>query len=168
MENESSLLNPEEFDNSLDSSSKSTVVGNSDAEMSDLDKLKVEFLAFKMFAAEQFYLLKQSVGIPKQTAHTSTNSEVYISYLNEQIQYLKEENKTKNYIIQSLLQHSPCSHDSFSRQDVDYYKNSKISPDSFLDERNPLIGNNLNNLKDDDKVNTHNKEVKMTKINIYL
>ena len=162
MENESSLLNPEEFDNSLDSSSKSTVVANSDAEMSDLDKLRSEFLAFKMFAAEQFYLLKQSVGIPKQTAHTSSNSEVYISYLNEQIQYLKEENKTKNSIIQSLLQHSPCSHDSFSRKDVDYDKNSKISPDSFLDERSPLIGNNLNDLKDDGEVNTHNKEVKVT------
>ena len=85
METQSSLLNPEEFDNSPDSSSKSTVV-----EMSDLDKLRAEFLAFKMFAAEQFYLLKQSVGIAKQTAHTSSNSEVNISYLNEQIQYLKE------------------------------------------------------------------------------
>ena len=82
MENESSLLNPEEFDNSPDSSSKSTSVANSDAEMSDLDKLRAKFLAFKMFAAEQFYLLKQSVAIPKQAAHTSSNSEVYISYLN--------------------------------------------------------------------------------------
>ena len=61
-----------------------------------------------------------------------------------------------------MLQHSPCSHDSFSRKDVDYDKNSKISPDSFLDERSPLIGNNLNDLKDDDEVNTHNKEVKVT------
>ena len=165
MENESSLLNPEQFDNSLDSSSKSTVVANSDTEMSDLDKLRAEFLAFKMFAAEQFYLLKQSVGIPKQTAQTSSNSEVYISYLNEQIQYLKEENKTKYSIIQSLLQHSPCSHDSFSQKDVDYDKNSKISPDSFLDERSPLVGNNLNDLKDDGEVNTHNKEVKVTPSN---
>ena len=40
MENESSLLNPEDFDNSLDRSSKSTFVANSDAEMSDLDKLR--------------------------------------------------------------------------------------------------------------------------------
>ena len=70
--------------------------------MSDLDKLRSEFLAFKMFAAEQFYLLKQSVGIPKQPAHTSSNSEVYINYLNEQIQYLKEENKTKNFTSFSL------------------------------------------------------------------
>ena len=130
--------------------------------MSDIDKLRAEFLAFKIFAAEQFYLLKQSVGIPKQTAHTSSNSEVYISYLNEQIQYLKEQNKTKNSIIQSLLQHSPRSHDSFSRKDVDCDKNSKISPDSFLDERSSLTGNNLNDLKDDDEVNTHNKEVKVT------
>ena len=130
--------------------------------MSDLDKLRADFLAFKMFVAEQFYSLKQSVGIPKQTAHTSSNSEVYISYLNEQIQYLKEQNKTKNSIIQSLLQHSPRSHDSFSRKDVDCDKNSKISPDSFLDERSPLTGNNLNDLKDDDEVNTHNKEVKVT------
>ena len=40
MENESSLLNLEEFDNSLDNSSKSTVVAKSDTEMSDLDKLR--------------------------------------------------------------------------------------------------------------------------------
>ena len=73
----------------------------------------MEFLAFKMFAAEQFYLLNQSAGIRKQPAHTSSNSEVYNNYLNEQIQYLKEENKAKNSIIQSLPQHSPCSHDSF-------------------------------------------------------
>ena len=58
-----------------------------------------------------------------------------------------------------MLQHSPRSHDSFSRKDVDYDKNSKISPDSFLDERSPY---NLNDLKDDDEVNTHNKEVKVT------
>ena len=61
-----------------------------------------------------------------------------------------------------MLQHSPCSHDSFSRKDVDYDKNSKISPDSFLDERSSSIGNNLNDLKDDDEANTHNKEVKVT------
>ena len=61
-----------------------------------------------------------------------------------------------------MLQHSPCSHDSFSRKDVDYDKNSKISPDSFLDERSPLIDKNLNDLKDDDEVNTDKKEVKVT------
>ena len=130
MENESSLLNPEEFVNSLDSSSNSTIAANSDAEMSDLDKLRAEFLAFKMFVTEQFYLLKQSLGIPKQPPHTSSSSEVYINYLKEEIQYLKEENKTKNSIIQSLLQHRPCRHDSFFRKDVGYDKNSNISPDS--------------------------------------
>ena len=57
--------------------------------MSVLGKLRAKFLAFKMFTAEQFYLLKQSVGTPKQPAYTSSNSEIYTSYLNEKIQNLK-------------------------------------------------------------------------------
>ena len=157
MDIERSLLNPEEFNNSRDSSSNDTVIANSDAKMNDLDKLKAEFLAFKMFATEQFYLLKQSTGIPKQTTH----SEIYINYLNEQIQYLKEENKTKNSIIQSLVQHSYNSNDLLFRKGDNYDKNNqKISPvDSTLDERSPLAEVDSNEQKHNEDENIDNEEV---------
>ena len=163
MEIESSLLNPDEFDSSLDSSSNSTVIANNDTEMSDLEKIRAEFLAFKMFATEQFYLLKQSVGIPNNSGHINSNSEMYINHLNEQIQYLKQENKTKNSIIQSLVRQNSLIHDLPSRKGIDNNEdenNSKISQGSILDENSPINENNLSDPKISDVINTDNEEVK--------
>ena len=56
-------------------------------------KLKTELSALKMFVTEQFYLLKQSVGNPKNTSCNCNNSsEIYIKSLNDQIHFLEEEN----------------------------------------------------------------------------
>ena len=88
------------FDN-LESNRNSTIVTNKEDEMSDLDKLRVELLAFKNFATEQFYWLKQSVGCPRQPGQIDI--EVDANLLNEQIHYPKEEDKRKNSIIQSLI-----------------------------------------------------------------
>ena len=37
-------------------------VANSDFEINDVNKLKTETMALKMFVTEQFYIIKQSVG----------------------------------------------------------------------------------------------------------
>ena len=67
----------EEFDNCFDRS-----VTNSDAEMI---KLKTEPSALKMFVTEQFNLLKQSVGNPKNpSCNCNSSSEIYIKSLNDQ------------------------------------------------------------------------------------
>ena len=61
-------------------------------------------MALKMFITDQLYLLKQLVGNPKTPeCYCNSNSDSYITYLIEQIHYLKEENKMKNSFIQSLL-----------------------------------------------------------------
>ena len=61
-----------------------------------------------MFVTDQLYILKQSVGCPKTSECNFCSKEsIYINSLHDQINYLKEENKIKNSIIQSLLCHSP-------------------------------------------------------------
>ena len=90
------ILNYEEQNDDIFDCSDNAIIDNSDSEK-DLTKLKTELLALKMFVSEQTYLLKQSVDAP------NTNSDNYIKSLEEQICYLKEENKIKNSIIQPLV-----------------------------------------------------------------
>ena len=105
MGDNSSFIN-EESDNKFADCSDDTVVTNSD--VNDVTKLKTELLALKMFVTDQLYILKQSVGCPKTSeCNFSSKESIYINSLHDQINYLKEENKIKNSIIQSLLCHSP-------------------------------------------------------------
>ena len=65
-------------------------------------------VTLKMFVTEQLYIIKQSVGSPKTSVcNCSSKNNIYIDSLHDQINYLREENKMKNSIIQSLLCHSP-------------------------------------------------------------
>ena len=105
MGDNSSFIN-EESDNKFSDCSDDNVVINSD--VNDVTKLKTELLALKMFVTDQLYILKQSVGCPKTSeCNFSSKESIYINLLHDQINYLKEENKIKNSIIQSLLCHSP-------------------------------------------------------------
>ena len=101
MGDNSSFIN-EESNNKFCDCSDDTVVTNSD--VNDVTKLKPELLALKMFVTDQLYILKQSVGCPKTSeCNFSSKESIYINSLHDQINYLKEENKIKNSIIQSLL-----------------------------------------------------------------
>ena len=105
MGDNSSFIN-EESDNKFSDCSDDTVVTNSD--INDVTKLKTELMALKMFVTDQLYILKQSVGCPTTSeCNFSSKESIYINSLHDQINYLKEENKIKNSIIQSLLCHSP-------------------------------------------------------------
>ena len=105
MGDNSSFIN-EEFDNKFSDCSDDAVVTNSD--VNDVTKLKTELMALKMFVTDQLYILKQSVGCPTTSeCNFSSKESIYINSLHDQINYLKEENKIKNSIIQSLLCHSP-------------------------------------------------------------
>ena len=55
----------EESDNNIFNHSDNAAVANSDVEIIDLNKLKIEVAALKMFVTEQLYIIKQSVGSPK-------------------------------------------------------------------------------------------------------
>ena len=78
----------EVFDNCFDRSDN-TVFTNSDAEMI---KLATKLSALKMFVTEQFYLLKQSVGNPKNpSCNYNNSSKIYIKL----IKYIILKKKTK-------------------------------------------------------------------------
>ena len=63
-----------------------------------------------MFVRDQFYWLKQSVGSTKNPEYDGSDLyiKVLIKQLNKQI-ILKNKNKIKNSIIQSLLYQNPSS-----------------------------------------------------------
>ena len=63
--------------------------------------LETELTALKSFVEEQFFLIKKSIKEIKDPNHEAANS-IYAVMLMEQIEYLKEENKVKNCIIQWL------------------------------------------------------------------
>ena len=71
-------------------------------------------MALKMFVTDQLYLLKQSVGSPKTSEcncnYSDNSNNIHVNSLIEQMEeFLKEENKMKNSIIQSLVQKRPSN-----------------------------------------------------------
>ena len=99
MANENRLNSDDLTENAFDSSSD-TIIDNFDSDRNELDKLKAEVLALKMFVTEQLYLIKQTIGSPKASEY-DINNDVYVKCLNDQILFLKEKNKEKNDIIKS-------------------------------------------------------------------
>ena len=63
--------------------------------------LETELTTLKLFVLEQFFLIKKTIQEIKDPNHEVANS-TYVAMLMGQIEYLKEENKIKNSIIQSL------------------------------------------------------------------
>ena len=112
-----------------------------------------------MFVSEQIYLLKQSIGTP------NTNSDNYIKSLEEQMCYLKEENKIKNSITQSLVHQNTYNSISSPNKNNDKSDNSSCShseeviPPNMSDNstnksdnlinRNSNIGRDSQNLNED-------------------
>ena len=130
----------EKSDNNTFNSRDNAAVANSDVETNDINKLKTEVVALKMLVTEQLYIIKQSVGSPKTSVcNCSSKNNIYIDSLHDQINYLREENKMKNSIIQSLLCHSPSKNVNDKRDN-----SSPISKKA----ENDNLNNNLDNLSD--------------------
>lgn len=95
----SSFINEEPESNIFDSSDN-TVVANSDCEISDVNKSKIEVIALKIVVTEQVYIIKQSVGIPKTyECNCSSKNNIYTDSFQDQIHYLKKLNKIKKSIM---------------------------------------------------------------------
>ena len=148
----------EESDNNIFNRSDNVAVANSDVEIIDVNKLKTKMAALKMFVTEQLYIIKQSVGSPKTSVcNCSSKNNIYIDSLYDQIDYLREESKMKNSIIQSLLCHSPSKNVNDEGD-----TSSPISEET----KNGYFNNNLDNLLDkaiddsfvDTKENDHKKD----------
>ena len=103
MEGEFNSISEDEQENNSFDRSNDTIIEKNEADINDLELLKAELSALKMFVAEQIFLIKQQLGTSKIGECESTN-DILLSSLNEQINYLKEENKLKSIIIQSLSQ----------------------------------------------------------------
>ena len=148
----------EDSDNNILNHGDNAAVANSDVEIIDVNKLKTEMAALKMFVTEQLYIIKQSVGSPKiSVCNCSSKNNIYIESLHDQTNYLREENKMKNSIIQSLICHSLSKNDNDKGD-----KNSPISEEA----ENGNLNNNLDNQFDkavddsfvDTKENDHKKD----------
>ena len=91
-----------EQDTIYDSSSSSTIAEQSDY-YEEITNLRTEFIALKSFVMEKIHFIKQRL---RESFKVKKNShqENYISRLLKDINYLKQENKTKSSIIQSIIQ----------------------------------------------------------------
>ena len=89
-----------EEETSFSNSSNSTIVDRLH-DHEEITKLKAELVALKSFVIEQLHFIKQSIREPKEH-QKNIQQDAYISSLLEQIDYLKDENKTKSSIIKSL------------------------------------------------------------------
>ena len=139
VENDRNFIS-EESGNNIFNHSDNVAVANSDVEIIDVNKLKTEVVALKMFVTEQLYIIKQSVGSPKTSVcNCSSKNNIYIDSLHDQINYLREENKMKNSIIQSLLSHSP-SENVNDKGDNSFPISKEVENDNF--------NNNLDNMFD--------------------
>ena len=138
-----SSSNKEQNYNSLDQNNN-TIIGISD----DLNKLKTEVIALKMLVRDQLYLLKQSVGSTKAPEY-NPSSDFYIKSLSEQKEYLKEENKIRNSMIQSLLYQNPFNGANSQMKD-----NNSNNSSSFSYSGN-VVYPNVNNLKKNDDLITN-------------
>ena len=169
VEDDSSFINEESDNNVLNLIDKTAVANDTvndvanDVEINDANKLKTEVMALKMVVTKHLQIIKQSVGSPKTSVcNCSSKNNIYIDSLHDQINYLREENKMKNSIIQSLLCHSPSKN-----------VNDKGDNNSPISEKaeNDNLNNNLDSLFDkavDDsfvktKENDHEKDEESSK-----
>ena len=79
-------------------------------EVSGIESLRHEFQAFKSFFVEQVHLIKHRKLF--ESYGNDDNDTRYINTLINQINFLKEENQTKNIMIQSLLDRCSINFDN--------------------------------------------------------
>ena len=140
----------EESDNNIFNRNDNAAVANSDVEIIDVNKWITEVAALKMFVTEQLYIIKQSVGSPKTSVcNCSSKNNIYVDSLHDQINYLREENKMKNSIIQSLLSHSPSENVNDKGDN-----SSPISKEAENDNFNNNLDNMFDKAVDDNFVDT--------------
>ena len=109
-------IDNKESDNAFEGTDD-TIITNAHVHINDLNKLKTEVMALKMFITDQLFILKQSIGNPKtpecncnskcssnSNSNNNSNSNCNIASLIEQTHYVKQEHKMKKlfYSIFSL------------------------------------------------------------------
>ena len=125
-----------------------------------IENLTIELTALKLFVQEQFYIIKKQL---EETIPESTK-QLPFSSLRSEIEYLREENRTKTLIIKQLAENKAmtCSCNVVSTSRDHANENNKESADSL--QNNEKSNENLNPTKTPnqktrrDNHNTENKD----------
>ena len=117
--------------------------------------LETELTALKSFVMEQFFLIKQSIQETKDPNHEAANS-TYVVMLMEKIEYLKEENKVKNSIIQSLTSQYNNIFNSTATYNSNDNNNNNNNNNNNLYRSNNNLPNTSNNNNINDSSNDSN------------
>ena len=142
-------------------SSNSTIVDCLD-DHEEITKLKTELVALKSFVIEQLHFIKQSIHEPKE--HQKNIQDAYISSLLEQVDYLKDENKTKNSIIKSLTNPNSAlnsknylqkEHDDSNLKSNDGTREKALSAPNYADDHISSVSsdNDVENINDNENIN---------------
>ena len=129
--------------------------------------METELTALKSFALEQFFLIKKLIQEIKDPKHEVANS-TYVTMFMEHIEYLKEENKVKNFIIRSLTNqcnnlNSTTTYNSNNNND----NNSNTATNNNNDENNNNNNNNNSNNNSNNNNNNNNSENNRSNKNSY-
>ena len=120
--------------------------------------LETELTALKSFVLEQFFLIKKLIQEIKDPNHEVANS-TYVAILLEQIEYLKEENKGKNSIIQSLTNQYNIFSSTTTYNSNNNNDNNSNTNNNDHNNNNENNNNNNNNLhKTNNLPNTSNNK----------
>ena len=103
---------------------------------------ETELTALKSFVLERFFLIKKLIQEIKDPNREAANS-TYVAMLTEQIEYLKEVNKVKNSIIQSLTN----QYNNIFNSTTTYNSNNNNDNDSNTNNNNHNNENDNNNLQ---------------------
>lgn len=151
-----------EQETSFSNSSNSTIVDRLD-DHEEITKLKTELVALKSFVIEQLHFIKQSIREPKEH-QKNIQQDAYISSLLEQVDYLKDENKTKNSIIKSLTNPNSAlnsknylrkEHDDSNLKSNDGTHEKSLSAPNYADDHISSISsdNDVENINDNENIN---------------
>ena len=154
-----------EQETSFSNSSNSTIVDRLD-DHEEITKLKTELVALKSFVIEQLHFIKQSIREPKEH-QKNIQQDAYISSLLEQVDYLKDENKTKNSIIKSLTNPNSAlnsknylqkEHDDSNLKSNDGTHEKALSAPNYADDHISSISsdNDVENINDNEDINKKN------------
>ena len=142
-----------------------TIMESKCEEVSGIESLRHEFQAFKSFFVEQVHLIKHRKAF--ENYGNDDNDTRYINTLINQIIFLKEENQTKNIMIQSLLDRCSINFGNndkmkFENNEFDNNKcnsNEKSNPNNVNHKYSLYDKNRDNNCRCNDDSNrncTHN------------
>ena len=130
--------------------------------LEDLDAMKVEFDNFKTSIINQVHSIKKTIE-ENQNQNHNTSISPYVKSLIEQIDFLKEENKSKSLLIQSLIENQcrSSSNDFITPKKVcKHPKNVEISNFKSVESPNSfaVLGNFPEECNSTAALNNKNKE----------